>query len=171
MSVTVSRVRPEEWLLLKTVRLAALQDAPYAFGSRYEDMVVKPDTHWQETAQDRATSSTSCTFLARDADGNGIGMAGGYQDEQFPELVHLVAMWVAPEWRGHGLAAQIVTTVYDWARSGSCTDFLAYVTTGNDRALRFYEKQGFVRQPDDAPRPGLHATECDILMKRQIIRS
>ena len=36
---------------LKSLRLSALKDAPYAFGAKYEDELLIPDTQWQERLQ------------------------------------------------------------------------------------------------------------------------
>ena len=33
---------------LKSLRLSALKDAPYAFGAKYEDELLIPDNQWQE---------------------------------------------------------------------------------------------------------------------------
>lgn len=162
--MTVSRIGADEWRLLKEMRLAALRDAPYAFSANLSEAEAQPDGFWQAAAADRAASAESCTFFARGADGTPVAMAGGFRDGEDRTVAHLVAVWVAPEWRGAGAAAPLVEAVCAWAAAlPGVSRISAYVSEGNDRALRFYEKAGFVRQPPDAPRPGAFADACDIL--------
>ena len=149
---TVTRIIPELWEIGKRVRLAALQEAPYAFGTRYEDAVQRADEEWREFAATRAVSANDATFLAF-ADENAIGIAGGYRERENPELMHLVSVWVAPEWRGSGVADSLIEAVCDWAQSVGATALTAWVAEGNDRALRVYNRLGFVTQPDRQPLP------------------
>ncbi len=167
--VTVSRIRPDEWRVLKDVRLAALRDAPYAFSARLADAEAHTDDFWQSAAADRAVSAESCTFFARAEDGTPVGMAGGFRDGVDRTVVHLVAVWVAPGWRGTGVARPLVEAVCARAAAlPGVSRVTAYVSEGNERALRFYEKAGFVRQLSDAPRPGAFADTCDILTVREL---
>lgn len=168
--VAISRIRPDEWRVLKDVRLAALRDAPYAFATRLADAEAHTDEFWQSAAQDRATSPDSCTFFARAADvDKPVGMAGGFRDAEARDVAHLVAVWIAPEWRGAGVAAPLIEAVCAWAaETPEIARITAYVSGGNDRAQRFYEKAGFVRQPEGTPRPGAFADDCDILMVRAV---
>ena len=56
-------IRPtqtKDWRLLKQVRLAALQDAPTAFGVSYQSAARYSDQQWQE----RASGATSAFWLA-----------------------------------------------------------------------------------------------------------
>jgi RimJ/RimL family protein N-acetyltransferase len=167
--IRVARVTPGDWPVLKALRLAALSDAPYAFATKFSDAAAHPDSYWKETAARRAASPTDCTFFAFAPDGHAVGMAGGYRDPEQSDFVHLVAVWVAPEWRGSGAARAVTEAVCAWAASlpGVAT-VGAYVAAGNDRALRSYEKAGFVRAPAGTPRPGTHAEECDTLMVRPV---
>jgi hypothetical protein len=46
----VRRMRADEWLALRSLRLEALQDSPLSYGSTYAGDVVRPDRHWQGRA-------------------------------------------------------------------------------------------------------------------------
>ena len=50
MDVTIRRVRADEAMALKAVRLAALADAPTAFGSTYAGEAQRPDEFWRDRA-------------------------------------------------------------------------------------------------------------------------
>jgi hypothetical protein len=47
----ISRATEEDWRTLKRVRLAALRDAPYAFGSTYEEERRRDDGQWRQWAR------------------------------------------------------------------------------------------------------------------------
>src|SRR5262249_46676957 len=112
---TIRRISKEQYLVAKALRLTALQDAPYAFSTTYAQASQRPDSEWEQLAESRSEGAQDCTFLAYDGEGNAIGMAGGYRDQENTERAHLVAMWVAPECRGTGAAAELVETVCRWA--------------------------------------------------------
>ena len=48
--VSVRRIEPGDAALLRTVRLAALKDAPSAFGSTHAAEAVRSDHEWTERA-------------------------------------------------------------------------------------------------------------------------
>ncbi len=120
-------------------------------------------------ARRRATGSEDCTFFARDeATGTLIGMAGGYRDGNDRDLVHIISVWVAPEARGAGVGDQLIETVCAWAAQIPVSFVGAYVSDGNHRARRFYERVGFVIASPDAGKPGAHARPTDFLLLRSL---
>lgn len=147
-SITIRRISKEEYLVAKEIRLTALQDAPYAFSSTYAQASQRSDAEWERMAESWSVGNEGCTFLAYDDAGNAIGMAGGHRDAENPERAHLVAMWVAPAWRGTDAAAALVETVCQWAAAIPVREITAWVTEGNDRAIRFYNRIGFITQSD-----------------------
>jgi ribosomal protein S18 acetylase RimI-like enzyme len=144
----IRETRAEDWQLYRDVRLRALAEAPYAFLTRYDEAVARPDGAWQEAAGPR---DRSVTFVA-DADGRFDGMVAGFVDDD-PRVVFLVAMWVDPVARGTGLAARLVERVVDWAREREADCVRLAVEPGNDRAARLYERCGFVRVDGDVSFP------------------
>jgi GNAT superfamily N-acetyltransferase len=59
------------------------------------------------------------------------------------EWVEVEALYVAEKWRGSGLADALLTRACDWAESIGQSVVQLYVTTGNERAIRFYQHEGF----------------------------
>ena len=57
-----------------------------------------------------------------------------------------LAMGVLKDFWGTGLAAELVARGVDWARQKGVNRYEVTVDERNDRAIRFYEKQGFVRE-------------------------
>jgi ribosomal protein S18 acetylase RimI-like enzyme len=70
-----------------------------------------------------------------------------------PANVFLVAMWVAGEQRGTGVARDLVERVVNWAREHGAARISLSVEPGNDRAARLYEKCGFAKTDEPPPFP------------------
>ena len=150
VDVTIRRVRADEAMALKAVRLAALADAPTAFGSTYAGEARRPDDFWRERAVRGATGEASVMFVADWGD-DLVGLAGGYRPEPFTDAIELVSMWVRPDARRHGVAAGLVDAVVDWAVTAGVGAVELWVTASNLAAAALYERCGFVptgrRQP------------------------
>lgn len=52
-------------------------------------------------------------------------------------------VWVAPEYRGIGVARDLMDAVFEWAGDNFFRAIVARITNGNTGALRFYRKYGF----------------------------
>ncbi len=151
--LTVRRIRADEALPLRELRLAALADAPYAFTTRHEDMVDEPVAFWVERAETNASGDVLATFIA-ERDGDWVGMVTGMHPEPDDPQLELVAMWVAPQGRGTGAGAALVDAVVDWGREIGAPSVGLWVVQGNDHAIALYERCGFSHTPDFIARPG-----------------
>jgi GNAT superfamily N-acetyltransferase len=141
----ISAVQPDDWAALREVRLAALAEAPYAFGSTLarEEALGEPD--W------RGRIARSAYFMAR-RDGQAAGIAAGVGaraalaaswDEAEPGTAHLLSMWVGPLFRGLGVADALVQAVSRWAHDDGAERVQLWVTDVNLRARAFYRRMGF----------------------------
>jgi GNAT superfamily N-acetyltransferase len=138
-------LQPDDWQVLRDIRLAALADSPSAFASTLtrEQAFTEPDWRWRLT--------NGCSVVATDSvHGEAVGVAGGYLHEGVPELI---AMWVHPTWRGSGAAEQLVEAVADWARERDAARLRLWVVEGNDRAERIYLRLGFAHTGAAQPVP------------------
>jgi GNAT superfamily N-acetyltransferase len=124
------------------VRLAALKDAPYAFGSKYEREVHAHEGNWRKRLAGRSQ------FVA-ELDGTVAGTAGGIASDD-PNAA-LISMWVAPAARGKGVGEALVHAVLDWARGEGYPAIRLWVTDGNDAAERLYLRCGFTRTGASQP--------------------
>ncbi len=79
MSLEIRRIRPDEGLRLRALRLRALADAPMAFGSTLAREEAFPDRIWHERAAGGAGGDERVTFIA-ERDGQWIGLATGLAD-------------------------------------------------------------------------------------------
>jgi RimJ/RimL family protein N-acetyltransferase len=153
--LVVRRVTPADGAVLRDVRLLALQDAPSAFGSTYAAEVTRSDAEWDDRAASGAAGADRFTALALVGD-ECVGLAGGFRndDDGHHADIDLVSMWVGAAYRGSGVAERLVDAVLDWARDEAQAQVVGlWVTRGNDRAQRFYEREGFVETGDVQPLP------------------
>lgn len=119
------------------MRLDALKEAPYAFGSTYEHEVDAPEQRWRQTLRDRTR------FIA-EVDGVVAGTASG-GDADSSSTSAMTAMWVDPRYRRRGVGDLLVKTVVEWARASGYGRMLLWVADGNEGAERLYVRNGFVR--------------------------
>ena len=135
----VRRLRPDEWRELRALRLRALADAPYAFGTTLAEAEKELDASWQLRA-----SSDDRVVIVAESNGRFLGMASGGRAPTDEPAAGLYSMWVEPAARGTGLAAAIVAAVVEWAREAGYPVLGLGVTTTNARAIAFYERLAFV---------------------------
>jgi ribosomal protein S18 acetylase RimI-like enzyme len=141
--ITLVPITPRNAMLFKMVRLQALQESPGAFGSAYARESQFSDAEWSERIQ-RWNGDKGVGFLAMDL-AVPCGMAGGLLDEDHPSRVQLVSMWTAPSHRRRGVGRLLVNEVLSWARGRAAETLTLMVTSGNEPAIRFYERLGFVQ--------------------------
>lgn len=141
-------IRPTDaadWPALKATRLAALLDAPTAFGASHASAASFSDADWQQ----RAVSTPQRTFfLAFDGD-MPIGLAA--QVLAGDGECHLIAMWVRSNYRGLDVARKLVDAVKRCAADNGHARLVLGVAPENARAAAFYQKQGFVFLPEWEP--------------------
>ena len=76
------------------------------------------------------------------ADGEVVGTVGAaiHGDQG-----HLRGMAVLPQLRSSGVAAQLLSAIEEWLRMQGCTRVSLNTTRPLQAAMRFYEKNGYVR--------------------------
>ncbi len=127
---------PQDWPLVRQVRLASLAESPHAFTSTHEREAAFDESTWEERA-------TTCRWFVAVEDGAMIGVAGGVDGSpDDPATRELVGMWVAPLHRGRGIALQLLDAVSDWARSDGASLLCLGVREGNDDAREAYVRMG-----------------------------
>lgn len=166
--VTVWQAHPDEWAVVRDLRLAALAGSPEAFASTLARERGRGEAEW------RSRVALIPWFLAgppgsAGAPGPPGGLVAMYPvTEATPEGPahpvaewHLVSMWVTPALRGSGVADRLVSAVVEHARAAGAGRVTLWVATGNARAVIFYRRMGFrpTGRHQRYPRPG--ATPLD----------
>lgn len=148
MDPIIRRVEPDDWESLRTIRLAALAEAPYAFGSTYAREAAFGEADWRRRLTGPGVTFLACLPDRLDAP---VGLSGGYPEDE--ETVELVSMWVEPGVRGKGIGAPLVEAVVDWARQRGALRVHLLVTETNPSARRLYERTGFDYTEEREPMP------------------
>jgi GNAT superfamily N-acetyltransferase len=143
MKVTVRQATSDDWQTVRDIRLAALQEAPYAFGSTY----ARERDFNEETWRGRLSNPDGPTFLAFDGD-DAVGIDGVYTEGGDRILV---AMWVAPSARRAGVGEALTNAVCEWVRAQGDRRVYLGVAEDNEPARRLYERLGFRMTGKSAP--------------------
>lgn len=133
----IRRLDPSEWELLKALRLAALRDAPSAFGSTYSREEAQSSDWWQ-------TSLKTLHWMVVEVEGNPVSLCALHRDDNLPNASEIIAMWVDPRFRRQGLAKALVSYCEAHARSLGSTELSLAVAADNGAAKTLYEELGFL---------------------------
>lgn len=149
---------------VRDLRLEMLADTPIAFIERLEDTRRRPAEHWTAMLRRHAGEPARVTFVAEVA-GRWVGQAGGHLDHGHqPPVAYLVAVYVAPAYRGTGLVERLVAKVATWARARDFPELLLEVALENPRAVAAYRRMGFTPTGRSQPHPLFPETATEIEM-------
>jgi ribosomal protein S18 acetylase RimI-like enzyme len=144
-TVMVRRLGPDDWPVWRAVRLAALADAPRAFGSSLDREEAFGEGEWRQWL-DPASGLSAIAMLGEEV----AGAVGGYTPAG-ADSVLLVAMWARPELRGRGIGDALVADVLAWAADDGWSTVRLRVADGNVAARRLFERNGFVTTGERSP--------------------
>jgi GNAT superfamily N-acetyltransferase len=160
--IEIQRIDTSDWQVFRDLRLAALADAPDAFGSQLEAERARGASEWRERLAGRSQ------FVAL-ADGRPVGTIGARSEGE--REMELISMWVAPEVRRVGVAGQLVAAVIEEARVRGSVSVVLWVSEGNLPAERLYEKHSFVRTGRTQPIDDTDASRGTEFEMRRSVRS
>jgi ribosomal protein S18 acetylase RimI-like enzyme len=149
--LSVRRITPLDIEMFKAVRLRALQDAPFAFGSTYEREAAFSEEDWRGRIE-RWNGQRGAGFLAIERNVP-CGIAGSLLDQSDCSQAELVSMWTAPTHRRQGVGRLLVASVITWARSREARTVRLMVTNANETAIHSYEHLGFALTGRTEPYP------------------
>jgi ribosomal protein S18 acetylase RimI-like enzyme len=143
----------DEWRTLRDIRLTALRDSPDSFLATFQREDTYPEGRWQA---EFTRGSWNIGFLQE----NPISLLGVTREPDQPHRECFIEyLWVARQWRGSGFGNFMINTVVKRLQADGVRTVFLWVIDDNHRAIRFYERAGFVsthvRQPL-ADRPGKH---------------
>ncbi len=162
----IRRIRGDEGLRLRALRLRALAEAPTAFGQTLAEAQKRTDDEWTLRAREAATSGTDVIFVAEDQ-GQWHGMAGAFVLQDRPDTVRLVAMWVDPFRRRSGVGVALIGAIVAWARARDAKHVDLWVTETNEPARALYIRQGFVATDRTKALPSNPSLQ-EVLMAREL---
>ena len=139
----IRRLLPTDAAAYQALRLAALRDEPWAFGSSYEEERDMPLDAVAERLAPKPDHGHIGAF-----DGDQLVGTVALGREGMAKLAHKAYIWgmvVTPAWRRQGVARALMTQMLDFAvRLPGIRQVNLCVNTRNDAARRLYESLGFV---------------------------
>lgn len=138
------RIADGDGPILRSVRLAALADAPGDATTTLARAQARDDDHWDEAASANSLGGLQATFFAEvggDTSAQVVGMVGAYANRD--GAVNVVGLWSAPGFRDIGVAAELIAAVAEWASNASGDRLRLWLVERNEFALAFYEDEGF----------------------------
>ena len=145
--LAVSRLRPQDWLAYREIRLAMLQESPLSFGGTHAQAASFDEQLWKQRLADNAV------MLAL----MGTAPAGSVMCSEFGMTdsgdCALQGMWVDPRFRGAGVGRALVDAVIAHARAAGKKRVVLDVVADNTPAAGLYERAGFVRTGRKSPYP------------------
>jgi len=140
--MTIRRLLPSDAAAFQALRLRGLLEAPTAFSSSYEEEHDRPIS---AVAERIAENPDNAIFGAFDGESL-VGVMGIYRMKQ-QKLSHTVTVWgvfVAPEYRGQGIARRLLeeTVRFAFSLPGVLKVNLG-VNDANTAAIKLYEAVGF----------------------------
>ncbi|NYI47283.1 GNAT superfamily N-acetyltransferase [Nocardioides aromaticivorans] len=141
---------PDDWPLWRELRLAALAEAPEAFGATLAEWSGPGDQEERWRARLSIPGARDHVVLL---DGTPAGMVSGVPGED-AGVVELISMWVTAAARGRGVGDLLVAAVEQWARDEGATTLRLAVMRDNPIATTLYERHGFAPPPGGDDRLG-----------------
>ncbi len=158
--IAVQQCGPDDWPAWRTLRRAALIDAPQAFGSTIAEWTGAGDT--EPRWRDRLVSVPLNVVMT--LDGQAAGMVSAIAPDS-DGAVELIGLWVVPAARGRGVGDAAVEAVMQWALDQRARSVELRVRAANDPAQTLYRRCGFV---DAGPAPD---DPSERIMRRALLTS
>ncbi|MGW3246882.1 GNAT family N-acetyltransferase [Streptomyces sp. NPDC001070] len=166
-SYTIRASRPDEWRAQRDLRLEALKDpaSTVAFVNTYDTEAAFADEVWRQRGRTQS-------FIAEGEAGERVANVAVLVEsgEEYPVAqTHLVGVYVRPEFRGGGLAAELLGAAIEWSWQlpEKVRRVRLWVHEDNHRAQAFYTRLGFVRTGETMAFPlDESRTEYEMVLER-----
>lgn len=143
----------DEWLTLRDIRLSALRESPQAFLATYAEEQEFTEDRW------RAEFIRGSWDVGFDA-GRPVSLVGITREADMPmDECYLGYLWVDPQFRRQGTASWLIKDVLDRLKKSGVRTVFLWVLDGNDRAMRLYQRIGFIRSNRQQPLPAGRSEE------------
>ncbi|MFE3323343.1 GNAT family N-acetyltransferase [Streptomyces sp. NPDC059176] len=146
-------VASNDWSLWRELRLAALAEAPHAFGSTLAEWQGPGDREERWRARLAIPDARNLVAFLDDLP---VGMVSGVPGEDAAD-VELISLWVRPGARGRGVGDYLIRAVERWGADRGARTLRLSVMTDNSTAVAFYERHGFTFT--DRGEPGDHLSD------------
>ncbi|GGV25758.1 hypothetical protein GCM10010277_06920 [Streptomyces longisporoflavus] len=136
--IELRTLQADDWPLWRELRLAALAEAPSAFGATLAQWQGPGD---QEERWRARLSIPGGRDLVALLNGRPVGMVSGVPGAG--DSVELISMWVGAAARGQGVGDCLIQAVERWGAERGAGTLRLSVMPDNHRATALYERHGF----------------------------
>jgi len=143
--VQIRLLAPPDAAAFRALRLRCFREHAQAFTSSFEEESLKPQAVFEARLAQGGREKFWGAFAPGGA-GALVGMVGLDRDPRL-HCQHkgtVIAMYVAPEWAGRGVARALLDALLQEARALGLERLVLTVTHGNQPAERLYQRMGFV---------------------------
>lgn len=162
--VRVAVATPDDWRVVRHLRLGALADEPDAFGATLDEEAPQPEAFWRDRlAGDHTTLLASWVGDDGEARPAGLCAIGPYWRGD-ADAAALTSVWVAPSGRGKGIGDALLEAAVVHARRAGYGRLLLEVGDHNAPARALYARHGFTRtgRTGSLPAPRTDVTEHEL---------
>jgi GNAT superfamily N-acetyltransferase len=161
---TVHRVSRADAARMRALRIEMLADSPLAFLETLAQAAARPHEQFKDRVAYASAGFELAQFVA-DPGGRLIGHAGGAALPGEPDVTVVFAVYITPARRGGTVLAELIDAVAGWSRAAGRPGLMLEVVVGNDRAVRAYQRLGFVDTGARVPHPTVPAL-TELQMRR-----
>jgi ribosomal protein S18 acetylase RimI-like enzyme len=156
--VRVEVAGPDAWEVVRTLRLAALADAPDAFCATHDAEAALTEADWRDRLA-RPDVDSLVAWVGDDP--AGVTVVEPWEDG---EVAGVGTVWVTPAARGLGVGDALLTLAVDVARRRGYRRAALEVGDHNAPAQRLYARHGFTAtgRTSTMPPPKAHVTEHEL---------
>ncbi len=152
LDVEVRPLGRGEEALQEALRLAAMEEAPDAFGEPLDKVSNHPDNYWQRLRESVTGRAGQMSMLAC-ADSRPIGFIYGVRSKDYGEL-RLGGVWVESRYRQRGVGRQLVQALIEWAESKGFPSIGLWAPEHRPEVVALYRSLGFETAGATRPLPG-----------------
>ena len=147
--MTLRPARPGDAAAVADIRIAGWQtyagllDAAYVTGEEFARGARAGAATWLGEVDDRGRSPSGATTLVHETDGSVDGWVSFGPDREDAAQGEVWGLYVAPAAWGSGAARRLLAAASDALRDEGFSTLVLWCLDGNDRALRFYRREGW----------------------------
>ena len=151
LDVEVEPLARADEALQEALRLAAMEDAPDAFGAPLEQIRAEPSGYWERLRASMTGRTGQMAMLAR-ANAKPVGFIYGVRSKDTGEL-RLGGVWVDPQYRKRGVGRQLVEAMVSWAESKGFPSIGLWAPEHRPEVVALYRSLGFETTGTTRPLP------------------
>lgn len=137
-NILIKHLTEKDWRIYKSLRIEALEKFPMSFASTLKEENTLSNKEWQNTLTNSVIFGAFCNSKI-------IGCCG-FSVFKIIKMKHKATIWgmyIQPEYTGLGIADLLLKTAVDYAKNNGIKKIQLACVSYNQRAIRFYQKNGF----------------------------